>query len=151
MFLKSWTISVLLIEVLREILNIVKKINNCHSELFKYQRCSELIFSETALFERWFLAPHISVSSAVQRFSGNEQHWNRPESILNQSWSALNVSETSARDKFCRLREEELEQKGFESIKFLHDDFNWILRRNLSKFLVSVIQTSWRKKSKAWF
>ena len=35
--------------------------------------------------------------SAFQRFSGNEQRWNRPESFLNQSWSALNVSETSTR------------------------------------------------------
>ena len=72
------------------------------SELF--QRKSALFSSEsalfqswTALFQRWFLALKISVFSAVQRFSGNEQPWNRPESILNQSWSALNVSETSTR------------------------------------------------------
>ena len=35
--------------------------------------------------------------SGVQRLSGNEQYWKRPEIILNQSWSALNVSETSTR------------------------------------------------------
>ena len=55
---------------------------------------SELIFllqnfGFSALFQSWI--------SAVQRFWGNEQRWNRPESILNQSWSALNVSETSTR------------------------------------------------------
>ena len=42
------------------------------------------IFSESTLFR-------IENFSAVQRFSGNEQHWNRPEIILNQSWSELNV------------------------------------------------------------
>ena len=65
------------------------------SELF--QRKSALFSSESALFQRksalfqrWFLALKISVFSAVQswisavqRFSGNEQHWNRPEGILN--------------------------------------------------------------------
>ena len=68
------------------------------------QRCSalnQLCFREN---QRWFLALKICVFSAVQswisavqRFSGNEQRWNRPESILTQSWSALNVSETSTR------------------------------------------------------
>ena len=68
---------------------------------------SEKISAETALFQRWFLVLKISVFSAVQSwisavqiFSGNEQRWNRPESILNQSWSALNVSETSTREVF---------------------------------------------------
>ena len=95
-----------------------KLTNICHSELFKNQRCpalfqrksalssavSEEISAETALFQRWFWALKISVFSAVQswisavqRFSGDEQRWNRPESILNQSWLALNVSETSTR------------------------------------------------------
>ena len=95
-----------------------KLTKNCHSELFKNQRCSELFQRKSALFssesalfqkksalkQRWFLALRISVFSAVQswisavqRFSGNEQRWTRPESILNQSWSALNVSETSTR------------------------------------------------------
>ena len=66
---------------------------------------SEKISTDTALFQRWFWALKIFVFSAVQswfsavqRFSGNEQRWNRPEIILNQSWSALNVSETSTRD-----------------------------------------------------
>ena len=83
---------------------------------------SEKISAETALFQHWFLALKIFVFSsdseqfqvcfsavhylkisvqswisAVQRFSGNEQRWNRPEIVLNQSWSALNVSETSTR------------------------------------------------------
>ena len=78
-------------------------------ELFKkasvgISSVSEKISAETALIQRWFLALKISVFSAVQswisavqRFSGNEQRWNRPESILNQSWSARNVSETSTR------------------------------------------------------
>ena len=71
---------------------------------------SEKISAETALFQRWFLALKISVFSAVQswisavqRFSGNEQRWSRPESILNQSWSALNVSETSTRDTLAQM------------------------------------------------
>ena len=81
------------------------------SESALFQRKSALFSSESALFQRksalfqrWFLALKISVFSAVQswiravqRFSGNEQRWNRRESILNQSWSALNVSETSTR------------------------------------------------------
>ena len=84
------------------------------AELF--QRKSELFSSEsalfqswTALFQRWFLSLKISVFSAVQswisavqRFSGNEQRWKRPESILNQSWLALNVSETSTRVPFSK-------------------------------------------------
>ena len=67
---------------------------------------SEKISAETAMFQHWFLSLKISIFSAVQswisavqRFSGNEQRWNRPESILNQSWSALNVSETQTREK----------------------------------------------------
>ena len=66
---------------------------------------SEKTSATTALFHRWFLALKIFVFSAVhswisavQRFSGNEQRWNRPEIILNQSCSAMNVSETSTRD-----------------------------------------------------
>ena len=38
--------------------------------------------------------------SAVQSFSGNEQCWSRLEIILNQSWPALNVSETLTRVAF---------------------------------------------------
>ena len=66
---------------------------------------SEKIRADRPLFQRWFLALKKFVFSAVQssvsavhRFSGNEQRWNRPEIILNQSWSALNVSETSTRE-----------------------------------------------------
>ena len=76
------------------------------SALFSF--VSEKISAETALIQRWFLALKICVFSAVQswisavqRFSGNEQRWNRPEIILNQSWSALNVSETSTRIVCC--------------------------------------------------
>ena len=38
-----------------------------------------------------------SFSALFQRFSGYEQCWNRTEIFLNQSWSALNVSETATR------------------------------------------------------
>ena len=85
---------------------------NFHSQSVKNQRCSSLfqrksaLFSpESALFQRWYLALKIfvfsavqSLISAVQRFSGNEKRWNRPEIVLNQSWSALNISETSTRE-----------------------------------------------------
>ena len=78
-----------------------------------FQRKSALFSTESALFQkksalkqRWFLALKFFVFSAVQswtsavhRFSGNEQRWNRPEVILNQSWSTLNVSETSTRER----------------------------------------------------
>ena len=68
------------------------------SELFQRKSAlfsseSALFQRESALFQRWFLALKICVFSAVQswisavqRFSGNEQRWNRPEIILNQSW-----------------------------------------------------------------
>ena len=73
------------------------------------QRCSALSQLCFRAEQRWFLALKISVFSAVQswisavqRFSGNQHRWNRPESILNQNWSALNVSETSTRDVICK-------------------------------------------------
>ena len=97
-----------------------KLTKKCHSELFKNQRCfrgnqrcsalnqpcfrekqtwnsavSALIFSsENFRFQR---CSELNQRCSGNEFSGNEQRWNRPESILNQSWSALNVSETSTR------------------------------------------------------
>ena len=77
----------------------------CFSAVSEKISAVQLWFSCFRKNQRWFLALKISVLSAVQswiravqRFSGNKQHWNRPESILNQSWSALNVSETSTRE-----------------------------------------------------
>ena len=95
-----------------------KWIKICYSESVENQRCSSLFQGKSALFspesalfhrklaliQRWFLALKIFVFSAVQswisavkRFSGNEQRWNRPEIILNQSWSALKIYVTSTR------------------------------------------------------
>ena len=54
-----------------------------------FSSVSEKISAETALIQRWFLALKISVFSAVQIFSGNEQRWNRLESILNQRCSEI--------------------------------------------------------------
>ena len=83
---------------------IGKWTKSCHSQSVKKQLCSwlfqrklTLFQRKSALFQGWILALKIFVFSAVQRFSGNEQRWNRPEIVLNQSWSALNVSETSTR------------------------------------------------------
>ena len=100
---------------------------------------SEKISTEIALFQRWFLALKISVFSAVQRFSGNEQRWNRPESILNQSWSALNVSETSTRDtwvkrKTTRWRPLDV-SKSFFLIGYEGKQWNWNFQ-----FLVFVLK-----------
>ena len=67
-------------------------------------RQKSALFSSFRRNQRWFLALKIFVFSvlqswisAVQRFSCDEQRWNRPENILNQSWSALNVFEASTR------------------------------------------------------
>ena len=52
---------------------------------FRFQRCSELNQRCSELNQR------------CQRFPGNEQCWIRTEMFLNQSWSTLNVCETSTR------------------------------------------------------
>ena len=64
------------------------------SESALNQPCSALIFLTLNIF---VLRAVQSWISDVQRFSGNERHWIRTETFLNQSWSALNVSETSTR------------------------------------------------------
>ena len=79
------------------------KISTVHRCFRENQRCSALnqrCFREN---DHWFLALRIFVFSAVQRFSGNEQRWNRPENFLDQSWSALNVFETSIPGSAWRL------------------------------------------------
>ena len=96
------------IEVLLNISEKIEKLTkNCHSDYVKNQRCSALFQRKSALKQRWFIALKFFVFSAVQswisavhRFSGSEHRWNRPEIILNQSWSALKVSETSTRAAF---------------------------------------------------
>ena len=59
---------------------------------------SEKISAKTALIlssKEFVISAIQSWISTVQRFLGDKQCWNRPEIILRQSWSALNVFETS--------------------------------------------------------
>ena len=61
-------------------------------ECWLIQRCSALFQRKSTQFSCDLALP--------QRFYCNEQRWSRTKSFLNQSWSALNVSETSTRVAF---------------------------------------------------
>ena len=115
--LEIWILCLLIWSNFEKFEKIEKLTKNCHSESVNniavqlwITVVSEKISAKTGLFHRWFLALKFFVFSAVQswisavqRFSGNEQRWNRPEIILNQSWSSLNVSETSTRVSYWWL------------------------------------------------
>ena len=140
---------------------------NCHSEAVKNQHCSSLFQRKSALFspesalfqrksalkQRWILALKIFVFSAiqswisaVQRFSGNEQRWNRPEIVLSQSWSALNVSETSTRVNCYMLWKtmyEQLRTLGYFRLSKLTVSFKL-------KILLSTEQKKVRKRQWKW-
>ena len=89
------------------------KINqNCHSESIKNQRCSVLFQRKSALFsskpllvqrksalilssENFCFQRCAELNQRCSEILGNEQCWNRPGILLNQSWSALKFFKTS--------------------------------------------------------